>query len=142
MRVFLFQSRFHERIRAGIKRSTIRLKARCKPGDDLSLRAWSAMPYRSKQIKLVEPCVPCQKVTPVRLAIGSHARLELLVLDPATNHWHNPSDELLAEIACLEGFDSPAEMSDWFLLNHPLLRGMSLRADWIEWELPAQTSIL
>ena len=46
MRVIMFQPRFEEPILQGIKGSTIRGKARCKEGDELSLRVWIGKPYR------------------------------------------------------------------------------------------------
>jgi uncharacterized protein YqfB (UPF0267 family) len=49
MRVIMFKDRFRELILSGEKSHTIRKKARCRPGDVLSLRSWTGRPYRSKQ---------------------------------------------------------------------------------------------
>lgn len=65
MRVILFQNQFAELVRSGVKRQTIRCKARCKPGDVLSLRRWSGLPYRSKQEVLLESV--CTEVLPVEV---------------------------------------------------------------------------
>lgn len=54
MKVLLFQPRFANLVAAGTKRQTIRptRKIPIVRGDDLSLRQWQGLPYRSKQVEL------------------------------------------------------------------------------------------
>jgi len=54
MRVMLFNERFAESVRLGVKRHTIRERPMVKPGDQVSLRMWSGKAYRSKQTVLRE----------------------------------------------------------------------------------------
>lgn len=65
MRVILFQPRFVEMIKDGTKRRTIRQRARCQAGDELSLRTWRGSPYRSKQREI---CTRrCERVSPIQI---------------------------------------------------------------------------
>lgn len=66
MRVLMFQPRFQTAVVEGRKKHTIRPKARCKPGDELSLRKWKDKPYRSLQLPLL-PTVICTAVKDVRI---------------------------------------------------------------------------
>ncbi len=99
MRVILFQDRFAELVRTGEKIQTIRKKARCKPGDDLSLRRWTGKPYRSKQETLRNAV--CAGVEAVRVTEGPTSK----------------DKELFAQA---DGFESLAEMQDWFRKTHGL----------------------
>lgn len=109
MRVILFQDKFAELVRTRAKKQTIRLKARCKPGDALSLRRWTGKPYRSKQETLLN-CV-CTRVQEIRIYEG-----------PATE-----TSEMLARA---DGFSSHAEMLAWFRKNH----GLPFEGQQIEWD--------
>jgi hypothetical protein len=65
MRVILFMPRFEAPILAGTKRQTIRRERKrpISPGDELSLRRWAGMPYRSPQIILGRAeCVAVKEV--------------------------------------------------------------------------------
>ncbi|MDP1591386.1 MAG: ASCH domain-containing protein [Prosthecobacter sp.] len=62
----MFQPRFQTAVVEGRKKHTIRPKARCKPGDELSLRKWKDKPYRSLQLPLL-PTVICTAVKDVRI---------------------------------------------------------------------------
>jgi len=66
MPTLLFSPRFAPSVQAGTKRQTIRRprKRPIRPGDQLSLRAWTGAPYRSKQRVLgVGVCQAVQPVT-------------------------------------------------------------------------------
>ena len=96
MPVILFQPRFHDAVRSGTKRQTIRLprKRPIRPGDPLSLRAWSGKPYRSKQTILgFGVCMAADQIT-----------IDLYFDDDAE--------------AKRDGFDDAREMIDWFIDNH------------------------
>jgi hypothetical protein len=113
VRVILFQDRFAELVRMGLKTSTIRKTARCKPGDTLSLRRWTGKAYRSPQEELV--CVTCMDVRPIRLTSDS-AILDGQELCPDT-------------IATHDGFANWADMRDWFLRVH----GLPFEGVFIQW---------
>ncbi len=102
MRIFLFQDRFVELVRTGQKMQTIRKKAHCKPGDKLSLRRWTGQPYRSKQEILREAV--CVRVEECRIYDD----------EPDTS---TETGEMLARA---DGFDTLADMKDWFLKTHGL----------------------
>ena len=108
MRVILFQDKFAKMVQSGAKKQTIRLTARCKPGDELSLRKWSGKPYRSKQETLLNSV--CTRVQDVRIYEG-----------PAT-----ATSEMLARA---DGFASHAEMQTWFKNTH----GLPFVGQQIEW---------
>ena len=110
MRVILFQWRFEQPISLGIKRSTIRRKARCAPGATLSLRRWQDKPYRSKQILLKE--VTCTAVTP--LSLGLNDRGDFYVL----RNGSSLNEIQLEALAKVEGFNSAQDLADWFKHNH------------------------
>ena len=129
MRVIMFQPRFHGLIRSEVKRSTIRKSARCKPGDELSLRAWSGKAYRSKQIEL-RPAI-CKSVTRITIGISSQDNFWVL------RHRHEGSELMnasnLEHLARIEGFESAAEMREWFVANHKLRPGIGIEAEQIQW---------
>jgi len=113
MRVLTFQPRFHDAIRRGTKRSTIRAKARCKPGDVLSLRRWLDKPYRSKQEELLK--VTCTGVRGI-VIWEYYGKLEA-----RTDYRYYPfSRDELALFATSEGFTDAADMQKWFDDNHGL----------------------
>jgi len=108
MRVILFQDKFAELVRSGEKKQTIRLSARCKPGDELSLRKWTGKPYRSKQETLRNSV--CTRVQEVQIYEG-------------------PSTETSEMLARADGFSSHAEMQAWFNNTH----GLPFEGQQIEW---------
>jgi hypothetical protein len=109
MRILIFTPEFEAAIRAGVKNMTIRPVPRrpLQPGDDLSLRAWSGRPYRSKQRVLGD--VPCVAVLPVRL-VDDDVKLAGRSLPYAEAH----------RFACNDGFMSVGQMLDWFDALHGL----------------------
>ena len=109
MRVILFQPQFAEAVSEGRKRQTIRQKARCAAGDELSLRAWTGLPYRSKQRELC--CRPrCLSVSTVKIC---HEVVwicgEAIVTAEALNTF-----------AQADGFPDWPTMRNWFAKTHDL----------------------
>lgn len=96
----------------GSKTQTVRLTARCKPGDVLSLREWTGRPYRSPQrILRTEICLSVDEV-----------RFEN-VAGRGWSVWRAglglTADEREA-LAAADGFDSAEDMSEWFADEHGL----------------------
>ena len=117
-RVIMFQDRFAAKVRDGSKCQTIRLTARCKPGDTLSLRRWTGKPYRSKQEVLQE--VVCKAVTAIEI---NRFGVEII----GDTFIHCPDT-----MARSDGFSGWAEMRDWFEGVHGLPFGGYV----IEWTTP------
>jgi hypothetical protein len=128
MRVLTFQPQFHPLIRSGQKTSTIRDKARCKPGDELSLRRWIGKPYKPPGQELLIPNQVCTAVTQVRMHI--HPGNEAFVMSVVQEYdgswpggsWVTIADshqvtERACHIARREGFASFHVMKDWFITN-------------------------
>jgi len=111
MIVIMFQNRFAELVRVGAKRQTIRKrrKRRIHPKDDLSLRRWTGLPYRSKQETL--RLTQCSSVHPIRMSVF-RGELRVRVNDRRL-------DEVqVVALAQADGFKTTAEMKEWFETNH------------------------
>ena len=104
MRVIMFQDRFAELVRRGLKQQTIRKSTRCNVGEMLSLRRWSGKPYRSKQKTLRESV--CVDVLPVSIYCDG-VRVDGRAM---------PSQYM----AVLDGFRDWSEMREWFEKVHGL----------------------
>ena len=127
MRVLLFQTRFEDDIRNGLKISTIRGEARCRPGDTLSLRKWSGKPYRTKQVILGE--VRCVTVKRIRLYMSDDDKLGVTI-DGL------PSRKItyLNALASIEGFSDFRELTQWFQANHGISKDKSFEGAQIIWD--------
>ncbi len=117
----MFQPRFQAAVAEGRKKQTIRPKARCKPGDELSLRKWKAKPYRSIQLPLL-PLVICSAVRPILICIDPWQRLvirvnNVLVTDPDS-------------FAKDDGFTDANDLRAWFEATHEL----PFEGELIEWK--------
>jgi len=123
MRVIMFQPQFHQAIRDGVKTATIRKAARCQVGDELSLRAWSGKPYRSKHQIL--GTATCQKVRKIWL---SPAHLDY---GGTLGEWI-PEKKMdgLYDFARREGFRSFGELIEWFDRVH----GLPFEGEQITWD--------
>lgn len=113
MRVITFSPRFVELVRNGAKPHTIREKARCQPGDTLSLRYWIGKPRRPgcrQQLISEETCVA---VLPI--VIGCGVAPDWISLDGA-----ELSAEQRETLARNDGFEDAADMLAWFKLTHGL----------------------
>jgi hypothetical protein len=121
MRVILFQERFAGLVRSGAKTQTIRKRARCKPGDVLSLRRWTGKPYRSKQ-EVLREAVCTGVVSRVEMdckGIWVGCRLALA---------ESPAADANARA---DGFANWKEMAEWFKDAH----GLPFEGELIQWEV-------
>jgi len=125
MRVIMFQPRFINGITAGTKTTTIRAKARCSPGDVLSLRYWTGLPYRSKHGLIMD--VACSAVD--RIEIREHylflVRTYTTPLRPFYTEYfqENRLGEFhkMNQLAESDGFSGGwLEMKEWFAKTHGL----------------------
>lgn len=107
MPVLMFEPKFHRAVEAGKKCQTIRSprKRPIRPGDQLSLRAWTGAPYRSPQRELRKAI--CQDVQ--QIIVGEDF-----------------SDD---EEARRDGFSAAIEMREWFARVH----GLPFVGDRITW---------
>ena len=113
--VILFQSRFADLVERGEKSQTIRpeRKRLIRVGDTLDLRAWSGLPYRSKQRGLREAACTVLKWCEI-------SRQGLIYLN----------GELAPKgFAKADGFRSHTEMVNWFDSMH----GLPFSGVLIEW---------
>jgi hypothetical protein len=102
------QSRFVGKIVSNDKLQTIRKKARCKPGDVLSLREWTGKPYRSKQREIARR--QCLQVKKVRLCFARDGKFIVEVDGKAVRS--------LDAFAKADGFTDFDDMVRWFLQTH------------------------
>jgi len=119
-RVIVFQYRFADLVRAGKKTQTIRKTARCKPGDQLSLRRWSGRPYRSEQ-EILRSAV-CKTVRYISIGYKP-GKWGISVLGVEL------SESKREAMARADGFESEREMLAWFDKTH----GLPFYGELIEW---------
>lgn len=108
MRVILFQERFSSQVLTEDKLQTIRKKARCKPGDVLSLRIWTGKPYRSQQWEMHKRI--CRKVTPVKLYFRKDGKF---IVERDGREVRDRD-----KFAKADGFTGFDDMVAWFLKTH------------------------
>jgi hypothetical protein len=125
MRVILFQPQFADQVEARIKRQTIRQRARCKAGDELSLRKWSGLPYRSKQ-QTLGASVTCQSVQAVTISTAPWDRSDHHRLQVEVDGQIIPDADAFARA---DGFPSAALMHEWFDRTH----GLPFNGEMITW---------
>lgn len=114
MIIKMFQPQFHAAVESGAKRQTIRPKMKPRKdgrpvklppaGAEISLRAWTGMPYRSKQRELRKS-----------ILTGTHrcyVGMAIVAVDG--------SDVDKQKFAEADGFESFEEMRDWFARTHGL----------------------
>jgi len=121
----LFQSKFEEMIQSGRKYHTIRPKRKIplRPGQVLSLRVWTGLPYRSKQREIHTSSV--KKVLPV--VIDS----ERIILDGVLLNQTQAE-----ELAWHDGFSTLSALLLWFTTYH----GLPFFGEIIYWRDPYPTS--
>lgn len=118
--VIMFAARFADAVARGEKRQTIRptRKRAVAVGDALDLRAWSGLPYRSKQVYLtgIRACVQVGTVE-IFTTIGGRTKIldRHMVLDGI-----EMSGEERDRFAQADGFSDFAVMSWWFMTTHGL----------------------
>jgi hypothetical protein len=102
-----FKSEFAEDVEFGVKRQTIRAKARCKPGDKLQL--YTGM--RTSQCRLLTEGV-CKSVTPVKIcATEMYLNGKLLIPGDALQDEYEDRNN---DFAKKNGFRGFTEMAAWF----------------------------
>lgn len=120
--VRLFQTRFAEAVRSGVKRQTIRPLPRRLPmvGDILSLRTWTGKPYRSKQqilrigtIQSVKIC--CITHEGIARQSPDGCLLQTIGVRAIFDH-----GEWADRFARDDGFADFSEMRSWFVKEHGL----------------------
>lgn len=120
--VKLFKPQFAELVSRGEKRQTVRPTPKRMPqvGDDISLRAWSGKPYRSKQRLLAEGLITqVVTITITETAVLLRPTQKLTV--------HVPREKFAAD----DGFSSWEAMRDWFKEAH----GLPFDGILISWEI-------
>ena len=125
MKVIMFQKQFSPKVVTGKKRQTIRKRARCRQGDELSLRRWADKPYRSKHVRLLDGVV-CTGIERIEIDVRGvtlFGRRERLI----------EGDPALSEFAREDGFTGWVEMRNWFLETH----GLPFRGEVIKWGKPS-----
>lgn len=112
MRTILFSPQFAPLVLAGLKNCTIRRHRDDRPvavGERMSLRAWSGLPYRSKQIRLRD--VVITSTTNVVMVWDSDYESGPVVhLDRRQADW-----DTVKRIAREDGFTDVTQFIDWFL---------------------------
>jgi hypothetical protein len=104
--VRMFQPKFSDLVKSGIKRQTIRRipERMPKKGDEISLRVWKGTPYRSRQQELRK-----SKIKEV-------SKVDITETSVIVNGYAEPSDEF----AVADGFKDFFEMTDWFKKSYGL----------------------
>jgi len=126
MRVIMFQPRFALAVACGAKRQTIRPRAGCAAGDELSLRRWAGKPYRSKQVEIMRAtCTGVQQVF-IDADIGCWPRSWIFINIDGGEELSARQAERFARD---DGFASRAEMREWFDRVH----GLPFCGDLIRW---------
>jgi hypothetical protein len=105
MRVMLFNERFAEAVRLGLKRHSIRQRPMVKPGDQVSLRMWSGRAYRSKQTELCKVVVVA--VVPI-------------IIEQDALRFNGVEVSMPRGLALEDGFASWADMRDYFAREYGL----------------------
>lgn len=105
----MFKPQFADAVENGTKLQTVRPRPMRmpKPGDEISCRAWTGKPYRSKQRILRQSLIT--EVLPIQLF---HESMYL-------NFHRVPADQR-EEFAKSDGFGAFSEMVDWFSQTHGL----------------------
>ncbi len=112
----MFKPQFAALVSAGHKLTTIRpvRKRPIKVGDILSLRKWSGMPYRSKQVWLRTS--HCLRVQQIEFAGGAFFPWDFTVT--VDGHELNVIQKIT--LAAADGFAGPNSMARWFKETHGL----------------------
>ena len=127
MRVILYNSGLGPKIPTGQKTSTIRCKARCKPGDELSHRVWTGKPYRSPQQEIHRSICKAVRAVSMELIPAGHLVISI------DGHDLGPQRELA--LAKQEGFDCIADLKAYFIKSAELsCDSQPFEGEMIEWE--------
>ena len=131
MNVFLFQPQFEPLILSGVKDQTIRgrrrdNRPRARVGQELSLRVWSGLPYRSKQREFARGVVVF--VIPVRIQERHPVFCRTDV--PGKNGVLVPR-----LVARRDGFADWRAMKEWFRSVH----GLPFEGELVHWRLTGRS---
>lgn len=132
MNVIMIQSRFESPVVTGRKLHTIRPhrrdgRPRARVGETLSIRVWTAIPYRSKQREIARVVV-----TSVEGVAIHKDGLEWRPGGLAACFWHEQRREkLLRSFAWSDGFANWPELKAWFHHTH----GLPFEGSLIRWRL-------
>ncbi len=112
--VRMFKPQFAPLVESGAKRQTVRPtpKRMPKPGDRISLRAWSGSPYRSKQRVLRDAVI--ERVAKIRITIDGFEHWEW------QGHGARSNAATLHDFAVRDGFEDWPALVDWFAKQHGL----------------------
>jgi hypothetical protein len=119
MKVLMFKPQFAEAVEAGTKRQTVRptRKSPIMAGDELSLRKWIGLPYRSPQILLrISTCTSTQ---PFEITREGYVKVDSQML----------ITKELEEFAHADGFKNSDRLLIWFDETH----GLPFRGTLIKW---------
>ena len=122
MPAFNFQNRFAEDVRTGAKRQTIRAKRKVRPEPGQTAHCFTGM--RTRQCERLGGW-PIVEVADVVICRGIPRSGGVLFIQGAMVL----TIEELEQFAKNDGFDSWAEMLDWFKTNH----GLPFYGDLIAW---------
>ena len=112
-RVVMCQNTFIPDIIALVKQTTLRCKARCKPGDVLVFRKWIGKPRQKGSRQVTFGKARCLTVTKVQIYPTKFKYYGDL-------GWRGGSDAgLMALTASRDGFKSWDDLIAWFKKNHP-----------------------
>lgn len=119
MKVLMFKPQFAEAVEAGTKRQTVRPRRKnpIEPGDELSLRKWTGLPYRSPQI-LLRTAI-CAIVRDITITRHGFAIIDGIVMPDAEQE----------EFARADGFTDSDTMVKWFKETH----GLPFHGTLIKW---------
>ena len=111
MKVIMFQTRFAGKVACGEKLQTIRAarKVPIRKCDELSLRAWTGLPYRSQQ-RVLKEC-SCQRVAVVKL---EQTPWEFII---TVDGEYLPLEHF-DRFARRDGFEDIQELIAWFEATH------------------------
>lgn len=125
MRVILYNSGLGPKVASGEKTTTIRQRARCRPGDVLSHREWTGLPYRSKQRELCRTkCQGVQRITIREASCTLECEVKTVSDEQELKHPKN-----LDMIARSDGFSTWQELVNWFTKTH----GLPFTGELIRW---------
>ena len=113
----MFKPQFAPLVEAGRKLQTVRPtpKRMPKPGDKISLRAWTGKPYRSKQRVLMDTTIT--RVASFRMDYDDRNGMAWWEFEVDGT----PMDSVEAvQFAKSDGFASVPEMAEWFRSTHGL----------------------
>lgn len=107
--VRMFKPRFAEMVENGTKLQTVRPtpKRMPHPGDTISLRCWTGLPYRSKQRVIRESIIAAVRLIEIDTCAITIDGVRLRHLEEE-------------EFAMADGFSGIIEMTDWFREQHDL----------------------